>query len=68
MDVDCGDVFVVDVSRVTSEGNGDEDTSSRLPQRVAEGDVPQMECGARPVDLSFPMELSGDVASNAVLW
>ena len=40
MDVDCGDVFVVDVSRVTSEGNGDEDTSSRLPQRLAEGDVP----------------------------
>ena len=41
MDVDCGDVFVVDVSRVTSEGNGDEDTSSCLPQRLAEGDVSQ---------------------------
>lgn len=39
-DGDCGDVFVVDVSQVTSEGNGDEDTSSRLPQRLAEGDVP----------------------------
>lgn len=32
-----GDVFVVDVSHVPSEGDGDDDTSSCLPQRLAEG-------------------------------
>ena len=36
-DVDWGDVFVVDGSLVPSEGDGDDDTSSRLPQRLAEG-------------------------------
>ena len=30
-DGDWGDVFVVDVSQVTSEGDGDEDTSLCLP-------------------------------------
>ena len=40
--------------------------SSTTPPRKVH--VPQMECGARPAHLSFPRELSGDVARNAVLW
>ena len=67
-DVDWGDVFVVDVSHVTSEGNGDEDTSSRLPQRVAEGACAPNGVWSTACRSLFPMELSGDVARNDVMW
>ena len=54
---------------VASEGNGDDDTSLCLPQRLAEGACfPHGVVEARAVDLSFPMELSGDVARNDGLW
>ena len=54
---------------VASEGNGDDDTSFVFHNASAKVHVSQMECvEARAVDLSFPMELSGDVARNDGLW
>ena len=64
----CGDAFVVDGSLVTSERNGADDTSSCLPQRLAEGACAPNGVRGGTTRSSLVPEVSGDVARNDVMW